>query len=152
MPARAHFSTFHSPPYPRRLRPRVHSPQKIQHAFVVQRKAWRYHYRRMETPRFFGSKTTLRWGGWKGWWKDDRAGAKWNPAPRGNSEAREWCWNKWFMLLSSQVNRGALSAITLQISGSSRQPVWKQHCLFPEHFVLFCLQQQHCKRGSEIKK
>lgn len=37
------------------------------------------------------------------------------PSPRGTAKA-EQCWNKWFMLLSSQVNSAALSAITISFS------------------------------------
>lgn len=39
-----------------------------------------------------------------------------NPSPRGRAKA-ERCWNKWFMLLSSQVNSAALSAIANSFSG-----------------------------------
>lgn len=47
--------------------------------------------------------------------------AKWNPVPQGHSKGREQCWNKWFMLLSSQVNSAALSAITTSFSGQKER-------------------------------
>lgn len=54
------------------------------------------------------------------------------PSPRGTAKA-EQCWNKWFMLLSSQVNSAVLSTISSSVSLAER---WKNYEI---NAIFFCL-------------